>query len=87
MTIPERTDQLDNRKRLGSAGGRPYAYDPKIYKHRNVVERCFTPFQTMARDRHPIRQESRQLPRRDRPGSVILWLKTWSGRHGPVCPI
>ncbi|MCP2198603.1 Transposase DDE domain-containing protein [Lentzea flava] len=40
-TIPERTDQIARRKAKGSAGGRPPAFDPDIYKLRNVVERCF----------------------------------------------
>jgi transposase len=40
-TIPERRDQHDNRTRRGSAGGRPPAFDPTVYRRRNVVERCF----------------------------------------------
>jgi transposase len=40
-TIPERRDQRDNRARRGRVGGRPPAFDPLIYKRRNVVERCF----------------------------------------------
>jgi transposase len=40
-TIPERRDQQANRRRRGRAGGRPPAFDPKIYKRRNVIERCF----------------------------------------------
>ncbi|MFD1049108.1 IS5 family transposase [Kibdelosporangium lantanae] len=40
-TIPERTDQIARRKAQGSAGGRPPAFDPDLYKLRNVVERCF----------------------------------------------
>lgn len=40
-TIPERIDQQDGRRRRGSRGGRPPAFDPGIYRHRNVVERCF----------------------------------------------
>ncbi|WP_328940229.1 IS5 family transposase [Streptomyces tauricus] len=40
-TIPERTDQVGNRARRGSRGGRPPAFDREVYKHRNVVERCF----------------------------------------------
>ncbi len=40
-TIPERADQVRNRARRGSRGGRPPAFDRVIYKHRNVVERCF----------------------------------------------
>ncbi|MFJ4859151.1 IS5 family transposase [Streptomyces sp. NPDC088730] len=40
--IPERSDQIANRKRRGSAGGRPPTFDPEQYKARNVVERCFS---------------------------------------------
>ncbi|GGX49946.1 hypothetical protein GCM10010353_73390 [Streptomyces chryseus] len=40
-TIPERADQVRNRVRRGSLGGRPPVYDKQVYKHRNVVERCF----------------------------------------------
>ncbi|MGW4883191.1 IS5 family transposase [Streptomyces murinus] len=40
-TIPERADQVRNRARRGSRGGRPPAFDREAYKHRNVVERCF----------------------------------------------
>lgn len=44
VTIPEKDDQLGHRRRRGSAGGRPYAFDPSIYKNRNVVERGFNRF-------------------------------------------
>ncbi|WP_442538203.1 IS5 family transposase [Streptomyces pseudogriseolus] len=40
-TIPERSDQVRNRLRRGSQGGRPPAFDKQVYKRRNVVERCF----------------------------------------------
>ena len=40
-TIPEKSDQAANRKRKGSAGGRPPAFDSDAYKGRNVVERSF----------------------------------------------
>ncbi|MFE0444972.1 IS5 family transposase [Streptomyces fungicidicus] len=40
-TIPERADQIRNRLRRGSRGGRPPAFDKHLYKQRNVVERCF----------------------------------------------
>nr|WP_234899987.1 IS5 family transposase [Streptomyces filamentosus] len=40
-TIPERADQVRNRARKGSLGGRPPFFDKDVYKHRNVVERCF----------------------------------------------
>lgn len=38
--IPEKADQAANRKKLGSAGGRPVSYDATLYKDRNTVERC-----------------------------------------------
>ena len=40
-TIPERSDQIGRRKAKGSAGGRPPAFDSRIYVHRNTVERGF----------------------------------------------
>lgn len=39
--IPEPSDQVSNRKRRGSAGGRPPAFDATTYKNRNVIERSF----------------------------------------------
>ncbi|WUT93804.1 IS5 family transposase [Streptomyces sp. NBC_00667] len=38
--IPQPADQIANRKRLGSKGGRPPAFDKTTYKQRNTVERC-----------------------------------------------
>ena len=40
-TIAQPADQAASRKRRGPAGGRPPAFDPEIYKGRNVVERTF----------------------------------------------
>jgi transposase len=42
--IPERSDQIANRKRLGANGGRPPGLDTEAYKRRNVIERCFQTF-------------------------------------------
>ncbi len=42
--IPERSDQVANRKRRGSKGGRPVGLDKEAYKRRNVVERSFNVF-------------------------------------------
>ncbi|WP_254896823.1 transposase [Amycolatopsis sp. Hca4] len=39
--IPEQADQVGHRKRRGSRGGRPPAFDPVDYRGRNVVERQF----------------------------------------------
>ncbi|GIF13951.1 hypothetical protein Ate01nite_39830 [Actinoplanes teichomyceticus] len=40
-TIPERTDQQKHRRNRGPRGGRPPTFNKLIYRHRNVVERCF----------------------------------------------
>jgi len=37
-TIPEKTDQVRNRKAKGQMGGRPPVFDPEIYKQRHAVE-------------------------------------------------
>jgi transposase len=37
-TIPEKTGQVRNRQKHGSAGGRPPAFDSEIYKQRHSVE-------------------------------------------------
>jgi transposase len=40
-TIPEPAGQARNRRRRGSQGGRPPAFDPLAYQQRNTVERAF----------------------------------------------
>lgn len=42
--IPEKADQVANRKRKGRAGGRPPSHDADLYKDRNTVERCINKF-------------------------------------------
>jgi transposase len=37
-TIPSKADQDANRRKLGSKGGRPPAFDKEIYKQRHAVE-------------------------------------------------
>jgi len=39
--IPERKDQIANRKKKGSSGGRPCQFDKELYRTRNLIERCF----------------------------------------------
>lgn len=41
VVIPQRADQIANRKRRGRKGGRPPGFDEQAYKGRNVVERAF----------------------------------------------
>ncbi|MFJ3794225.1 IS5 family transposase [Kitasatospora sp. NPDC090091] len=38
--IPQPVDQIRNRQRRGSCGGRPPGFDREVYKERNTVERC-----------------------------------------------
>ena len=40
--IPEPADQAGHRKRRGSRGGRPPAFDTSDYRNRNVIERRFS---------------------------------------------
>ena len=40
-TIPERADQIQQRKAKGAHGGRPPAFNPDTYRLRNTVERGF----------------------------------------------
>ena len=44
--IPEPADQVANRQRKGSTGGRPVGLDTEDYKQRNVVERFFNRLRT-----------------------------------------
>jgi transposase len=44
IVIPERSDQVANRKRRGRNGGRTIGLDQEAYKRRNVVERSFNTF-------------------------------------------
>lgn len=37
-TIPDKADQIRHRKKKGSRGGRPPAFDEEIYKQRHAVE-------------------------------------------------
>lgn len=39
--IAEPADQTANRRRRGSAGGRPPAFDAQVYRKRNTTERAF----------------------------------------------
>jgi transposase len=41
VSTDPRAIQLANRRRRGSAGGRPCGFDRRVYRRRNVVERCF----------------------------------------------
>jgi transposase len=75
VTIPERADQVANRGRRGSTGGRPPTFDRQAYKSRNVVERCFNRLKQF----RAIATRFDKLATRYRAGlhlaSLILWLR------------
>ena len=73
--IPEPADQIANRKRRGSAGGRPVNLDKKLYKRRNVIERCFNRFKQWRAlatryDKHAVIYRGGLLL-----AAVLLWLR------------
>jgi transposase len=74
--IPEKADQQTNRKKKGSAGGRPVSFDPVLYKRRNAVERCFQKIKTWRglATRYDKSPESYEAGLRLR--GAVMWLKT-----------
>ena len=87
ITISERDDQLGHRRRRGAVGGRPYAFDPDIYKHRNVVERGFNRFKTLARTCLPTRHDRRLLPRRAHPGQLAAVGRIMTIQEAHIRPV
>jgi transposase len=73
--IPERADQIANRQRKGSAGGRPVSYDSEQYKNRNVVERFFNRMKhwrglASRFDKHAVNYRGGVIP-----AAIVDWLK------------
>ena len=73
--IPEPSDQIANRERRGTRGGRPPAFDPVDYRGRNVVERGFCDTkqwrgQATRYDKHALIYRGAAVLR-----AIILWLK------------
>lgn len=60
--IPQPADQIAHRKRLGSKGGRPPAFDKTTYKQRNTVERCINKLKRWRGLATPLRQDDNGLP-------------------------
>ncbi len=72
VTIPEREDQIARRKAKGSSGGRPPAFDPGIYKGRNVVERFFN----RAKEFRAVATRYDKLARNYRAGIIVAGIIT-----------
>ncbi|MEU9888869.1 IS5 family transposase [Sphaerisporangium sp. NPDC051011] len=71
--IPERRDQIASRRRKGSGGGRPPAFDALTYKQRNLVERCIGKL----KQRRAIATRFDKLASRYLAGVTIASLRLW----------
>ena len=72
--IPEPADQIGNRKRRGSHGGRPVDFDAEDYKNRNVIERAFNKLKNWRGlatryDKHALTYRGSIVL-----ASIVLWL-------------
>ncbi len=75
-TIPKKRDQVSNRRRKGSSGGRPPTFDPGIYKGRNVVERCFNRLKQWRGIAMRSDKTARNYMAAVHLASTLIWLKT-----------
>ncbi|MDH6193233.1 hypothetical protein M2168_006351 [Streptomyces sp. CZ24] len=72
-TIPEPRNQRANRRRRGSAGGRPAGFDRERYRRAQRGRTDHQPTQELPRGRHPLRQAGLRLPRHGhRSGSPLM---------------
>lgn len=71
--IPDKRDQAAARKRRGSRGGRPPAFDEVAYKGRNVVERFFA----LAKQWRGIATRFDKLAITYRAGVTLCAILTW----------
>src|SRR4051794_32836323 len=70
--IPDRDDQQANRKKKGSAGGRP----PGLDRERNVVERCFNQLKNWRGIATRADKPARNYRAGILIGATLMWLKT-----------
>ena len=78
--IPEKSDQIAARKRKGSRGGRPPAFDAEAYKDRNVVERSFA----LIKQWRGIATRYDKLAVTYRAGAVLHACLTWATLFGDM---
>ena len=75
VVVPERSDQVKNRKNRGTKGGRPVDFDAEAYKGRNVAERAFNKLKdwrglATRYDKHALIYRGGMVL-----ASIVLWLK------------
>lgn len=73
-TIPERIDQIAGRQRRGRHGGRPPTFQRSLYRHRNVVERCFQRLKQFRGIATRYDQTARSYRATITLASLLLWL-------------
>lgn len=72
--IPQSSDQVGHRKRRGSRGGQPPAFDGEDYRGRNVVERGFEVFKPW----RGLATRYDKLPLTYRGEAVLMAITIWS---------
>lgn len=74
-TMPERADQIANRHRRGTHGGRRPAFDRDLCKGRNVVERCFSRLKQLRSVATRFDKLAARYEAGLRLASLVLWLR------------
>jgi transposase len=73
--IPERSDQIANRKKKGSRGGRPVVFVPAEYADRNVVERCILRLKQWRRVATRYEKRAANYLTMVTLAAIMIWLK------------
>ncbi|GGR07538.1 transposase [Streptomyces netropsis] len=78
-TIPERNDQRANRKRRGSAGGRPTGFDTTVCKRRNEVERLINRLKNYRAVATRSDKRTYVFHGTVTVAAIRLWIRPWTG--------
>lgn len=76
VTIPEPADQVGHRRRRGSRGGRPPAFDRTAYRQRNVVERSINRLKQWRGIATRFHKKARYFQASLTLASILLWLRS-----------
>ncbi|KJY26438.1 transposase [Streptomyces sp. NRRL S-444] len=75
-TMPDRKDQRANRRRRGSAGGRPTGFDQTIYQRRNEVERTINALKGFRAVAAPFDERAYVFHGTVAVAALCLWLRS-----------